>query len=297
VTSNGALVASVVPTATTASTGQLELTPETTTTIGASGERLTRDEAFDLVRRSVESLTNGDDAVRAGDVRRRARDLLGRDSESLSERNFSRIIRDAHDADVVDLRRRGDDFEVARAPRQLSVPDQLARSGPPPTLTPSAGTPALTLPGQRMGLGPRGTGPRGRAGRVGPPPPELLSVGIVPGIAPATPIVVPAATPAVEPPPEPTVEAPPTVAEVTAEPEAKRPARGTARRGRGRKQATKRPAVRGAATESGTPDLVLDVAPDAPVVDGAAASRKSGRAKAGAKARRGRKSPLRGGEE
>ncbi|HKP14679.1 MAG TPA: NYN domain-containing protein, partial [Gemmatimonadaceae bacterium] len=83
--------------------------------IGITGERLTRDEAFDLVRRSVESLVSADEAVRASVVRAKARDLLGRDSESLSDRNFPRILKDAHDNDVIDLRRRGDDFEIARA--------------------------------------------------------------------------------------------------------------------------------------------------------------------------------------
>jgi hypothetical protein len=81
--------------------------------IGSSGLRLTRAEAFDLVRRAVGSLVTGDSAAAASLVRSTARALLGRDSESLSERNFTRILQDAHDADVVDLRRRGADYEVA----------------------------------------------------------------------------------------------------------------------------------------------------------------------------------------
>src|SRR5688500_3611638 len=39
--------------------------PESSEQIGITGERLTRDEAFDLVRRSVELLVTGDEAVRA----------------------------------------------------------------------------------------------------------------------------------------------------------------------------------------------------------------------------------------
>ncbi|PYO50097.1 MAG: hypothetical protein DMD72_03345, partial [Gemmatimonadetes bacterium] len=77
--------------------------------IGISGLRLRREEAFDLVRRAVGS--NGGAPIRASLARATARELLGRDSESLSERNFIRILQDAHDADVVDLRRRGDDYE------------------------------------------------------------------------------------------------------------------------------------------------------------------------------------------
>ena len=136
--------------------------------IGSSGERLTRDEAFDLIRRSVAALTTGDDAVRAGEVRAKARELLGRDSESLSDRNFPRILKDAHDGDAIDLRRRGDDFEIARAAEAESVSAQLAKtaiSNAPPA------APASTAP--------RGMGPRGRGARPGAPPAGLLSFGVV----------------------------------------------------------------------------------------------------------------------
>jgi len=138
---------------------------------GTAGERLTRDEAFDLLRRAVASLAQNDDSVRASAVRDRARALLGRDSESLSERNFIRILKDAHDADVVDLRRRGDDFEVARAESAPSVSEQLAKSQPPPAPR-SAET---SLPA-RLSLRGRGSGGRARSSLL---PPELLSVGIV----------------------------------------------------------------------------------------------------------------------
>ena len=136
-----------------------------------SGERLTRDEAFDLVRRAVAAVTRPDGSARASAVRDRARDLLGRDSESLSERNFIRILKDAHDADVIDLRRRGDDFEVARAEPAPSVAEQVAASTPAPAPRADSGTPA------RLSLRGRGSGPRGR----GPSalPPELLSFGVV----------------------------------------------------------------------------------------------------------------------
>ena len=92
-----------------------------------TGERLTRAEAFDLVRRTVGDLAPGDEAVRASEVRRRARQLLGRDSESLSDRMFVRILKDAHDEGIIDLRRRGDDFEVARAAEAAPVAEQVAQ--------------------------------------------------------------------------------------------------------------------------------------------------------------------------
>ena len=141
--------------------------------IGVSGERLTRDEAFDLLRRTVDALVHDDTSVRASAVRARARELLGRDSESLSERWFTRILKDAHDADILDLRRRGDDFEIGRAERAPSVSEQLAKTEPQaaPSRPSESATPS------RLSLRGRGSGPRGRMPSVLPP--ELLSLGVV----------------------------------------------------------------------------------------------------------------------
>jgi uncharacterized protein (TIGR00288 family) len=164
--------------------------------IGVSGERLTRQEAFDLVRKTVNALASSDAAVRASDVRAKARELLGRDSESLSDRNFVRVLKDAHDNGVVDLRRRGDDFEVAPAAEADSVADQLAKAA----AATAPMVPASTAPQPRVGMGPRGAS-RGR-GRLGAPPPELLSIGVVHHPVPAampveeTPEAEPAAKPA-----------------------------------------------------------------------------------------------------
>ncbi len=156
----------------------------TETEIGATGLRLTRDEAFDLVKRAVASVATGDKAAPASNVRAAARSLLGRDSESLSERNFTRILHDAHDADVIDLRRRGSDYEVAPAVAAAPVDRQLADAATAnaPVVVPSA-------PAQR-GMGSRGTG-RGSMGMKGAPPANLLSVGVV-----APRVTEPAATPA-----------------------------------------------------------------------------------------------------
>ena len=143
--------------------------------IGSSGLRLTREEAFNLVRRAVAA--GGSASVRASQVRATARELLGRDSESLSERNFLRILQDAHDADIVDLRRRGSDYEVAPAAAAAPLSDQLAAAEPAPVAAVVAAAP--------MGMGARGGGTargRGRGAigaRVGAPPAHLLSVGVV----------------------------------------------------------------------------------------------------------------------
>jgi uncharacterized protein (TIGR00288 family) len=159
--------------------------------IGATGERLTRDEAFDLLRRTVAALVTGEGAVRASVVRSKARELLARDSESLSDRNFPRILKDAHDNDIIDLRRRGDDFEVARVVEAESVASQLAK-----TATANAPAPSATVAAPR-GMGPRGAGSsRGRGGRPGAPPPDFLSIGVV-GVSSSAASSAPVATPAV----------------------------------------------------------------------------------------------------
>ena len=142
--------------------------------IGSSGLRLTREDAFNLVRRAVAERG----PARASQVRVTARELLGRDSESLSERNFLRILQDAHDADLIDLRRRGEDYEVAPAAPATPVSEQLATADlakPVAAAAPSmpTGMGARSAPSSRG----RGRGPIGA--RVGVLPPHLLSIGVV----------------------------------------------------------------------------------------------------------------------
>jgi len=177
------------------------------------------------VRRSVETLVTGDEAVRASVVRAKARDLLGRDSESLSDRNFPRILKDAHDNDVIDLRRRGDDFEIARAVEADSVSDQLAK-----TAIANAPAPAATSPVPR-GMGPRGvSAPRGgRGGRPGAPPADLLSIGVVRPAATLAPApVLPSSVPVAAPSPAAPAAFAAPLATKAAKPRAKRAAKKTA---------------------------------------------------------------------
>jgi hypothetical protein len=139
--------------------------------IGRNGERLARDEAFALVRRAVSELTRGDLPVPSEAVRRRAHEILRRDSESLSERNFSRILRDAHDASVVDVRKRGDAYEVAPAASAPPVADQIGKVEAAHAAKAAAeGGPAATrsITGRRTGRG-----------KAIAPPANLLSVGVV----------------------------------------------------------------------------------------------------------------------
>jgi uncharacterized protein (TIGR00288 family) len=153
---------------------------------GTSGDRLTRSEAFDLLKRTVADLVRDDESVRASAVRARARQLLGRDSDSLSDRMFVRILKDAHDEGIIDLRRRGNDFEIARATVSGSVADQLAKHEK--AAIAQTQPPAAAASAPRLGMGPRGGGGRNRTGArnlPGAPPPELLAVGVVDEPAPA----------------------------------------------------------------------------------------------------------------
>lgn len=157
-------------------------------TIGVSGVRLTRDEAMNLVRGTVEALVDGEDATTDEAVRRKARELLDRDSESLSVHNFARILRDAHDSDLIDLRRRGDGFEVARPVVVAALADQLEAREEAAKAAEASGAPAAA-PAPR-GMAPRSaTGRNGRSGGRGARrdalPPELLMVGVVETTSPA----------------------------------------------------------------------------------------------------------------
>ena len=169
--------------------------PQADASIGLAGIRLTRDEAFALVRTSVAALVSGDDSVPSERVREKAFALLGRDSESLSEKNFARILRDAHDGDVIDLRKRGDAFEVATAAQAASVADQL-NVKEAALKAASDKEKAANAPIVPRGMGPRGAPPkfgsRGMGGKTNAPPPDFLMIGVV-GV-PAKPVV--AAAPA-----------------------------------------------------------------------------------------------------
>ena len=189
--------------------------------IGAGGMRLTRDEAFELMRRAVEHIAKHGGGTRASDVRGVARELLGRDSESLSERNFVRILKDAHDSDIIDLRRRGDDYEVRPAVVAAPIVDQLGAAA----LANAPARPVNTTPAPR-GMGTRGGG--GRSQRSGTkntaPPLDLLSVGVVDYDSPM--VAAPATVAAPTAPPVAQAAVATTVAAPTSPVEPRKPARG-----------------------------------------------------------------------
>jgi hypothetical protein len=197
--------------------------------------RLTRAEAFDLVRRAVGSLVSGDAAAAASLVRSTARALLARDSESLSERNFTRILQDAHDADVVDLRRRGADYEVAAATGAPTVAAQLASAeiaNAPPPAKPTAPAP--------RGMSARGG--RGPMGRGGAPPAHILNVCVVGARSAARPAETAASAAAAETPTG-TIDSPALSAVADAAPATETPSRGRKRGGSARKSSAKKKAT------------------------------------------------------
>ncbi len=219
--------------------------------IGVSGERLTRQEAFDLVKQATAAVVTAGDAALSSDVRRKAHELLGRDSESLGERNFHRILRDAHDAEVIDLRRRGDDYEVSVPAAVGSVIDQLNQAEAAHTPAP----PAQPASPPVRGMGRRGVMQRG-SGRPGAaPPPDLFRVGVVDHGIPAAP--EPAAVADVA---EPAVPAPrkgrAPAAKKAAKPKAERAPRTpkkSAAAADGSAPAAKRPRARAAARKTAAP--------------------------------------------
>ena len=158
-------------------------------TIGVAGIRLTRDEAFSLVRDAVAAVTTGEDPVPSETVRVKAFHLLGRDSESLSDRNFARILKDAHDGGLLDLRRRGDAFEVVAASGAPSIADQLAiaEQAARPVAVPSAPAP--------RGMGPRSAPSRGRSAAKPAIPASLLLLGMVEEPATTAPVAEDGAEP------------------------------------------------------------------------------------------------------
>ncbi|HEX6806549.1 MAG TPA: NYN domain-containing protein [Gemmatimonadaceae bacterium] len=197
-----------------------------------TGERLTREEALDLVQRAVQHVNaTAAEPVPAASVRRAARELLGRDSESLNERFFHRILRDAHDAERIDLRRHGEDYEVAPAAARAAAaapasPAATAASADVAADASQAQRSAANAASLRRGMRHRGM----RTSRGGELPPDLLSVGVV-GLAPAA-AVVAEPEPVVASAPAPEAEA--SAAEAPAAPPRSRSRRGGKSGARGR---------------------------------------------------------------
>ena len=252
--------------------------------IGRGGERLTRVEAFDLVRRAVEALVKGEETTSASAVRTKAFEILGRDSESLSGRNFERILRDSHDADMIDLRRRGNDFEVARAADAAPIVEQLKSADDALKAVAAANAP----PPPPRGMAHRGVGGRAKGGRgaAAPMDPSMLMVGVVGKPVKAAVVTAPAA---VAPASAVVSASAPVVAEKAGPARAARGAKAPAKTARGLKPTTKvaekpaaKPAEKAAAKAPAKP-AVKPVAKPVPVAEVKPAAKKAAPAKAPAK--------------
>ena len=176
---------------------------------------------------------------------------------------FVRILKDAHDGDVIDLRRRGDDFEVAVAAQAAPVAEQLNRAAA--AMSPAT-RPAAPAPTTR-GMGPRGAGLRGRgaAGRGAEPPPDLLLLGVVEETVPTTTI-----TASIEPTVDIVAETPPQVAIVADE---------APKRARGRKKAATKKTAAKTAKAAAAPAASVAPAAEVPAAPRATKTRRGGRGK------------------
>ncbi len=173
----------------------------------ARGEALTLARAFELLRRALAELPSpvGHDAVR-----NRMSALYGRQDPLLETGRFFRFLRQAHDAEVADVRKLGpDDYEIiGRGVEAQGLPTPTAAEAPARAGEESMAAPAADATAPRGGLRFR------RGSRLGTAPPVIPMIGIVtmeeegqaeprkgkPGRKKAAKAAAPAATEAGEPP-------------------------------------------------------------------------------------------------
>ncbi len=155
--------------------------------------------AYDLLRRALERMsTDGRGAVRDSDVKRKMLEMDAEfDESNLGFSKFSRFLRQAHDHEVIELRKaEGGNFEVAllrtgRAGPEAAAERREAVSAPPPLPLPASPAAApqspesmLTALGRRFGLlspkpqppGPRAVPPASPASPASPAPPEAVRI-------------------------------------------------------------------------------------------------------------------------
>ncbi len=149
--------------------------------------------AYDLLRRALERMsTDGRRAVRDSDVKRKMLEMDAEfDESNLGFSKFSRFLRQAHDHEVIELRKaEGGNFEVAlprtgRAGPEAAAERREAVSAPPPLPLPVSPAAApqspesmLTALGRRFGLlspKPQPPGPRAVPPAF-PAPPEAVRI-------------------------------------------------------------------------------------------------------------------------
>jgi uncharacterized protein (TIGR00288 family) len=143
-------------------------------------EGLTLARAFDLMRRALAELSSpaGHEALR-----NRMAALHGREDRMLEGKSFARLLRQAHDAEVADVRRLSDEeYEVVgRGIEPVLAPAMLpgATAGPAPTVATEAEVSTGTPAGFEGGPALRGGVRFRRGSRVGAPPPVIPMIGVV----------------------------------------------------------------------------------------------------------------------
>ncbi len=172
-------------------------------------EGLTLARAFDLMRSALAELPS---PAAHEALRNRMAALFGRQDAMLDGERFPRLLRQAHDAEIADVRKVGDDeFEVVArgiepAPPQLSLSMPVAGDR----------SPAADAPVSAAGAGSDAAAARGgirfrRGSRAAAAPPAIAMVGVVSLDEPAAEPPPKGRAPrkkAVKPKPEPDVEAP-----------------------------------------------------------------------------------------
>jgi len=131
-------------------------------------EGLTLARAFDLMRTALTELPP---SVGHETLRLRMSALLGREDALLEPTRFSRLLRQAHDAEVADVRRVGED--------EYEVIGRGIESAPVPVLAGARAEPAPPSPDASGPAAPRGGVRFRRGSRLGSGPPAIPMVGVV----------------------------------------------------------------------------------------------------------------------
>ena len=178
---------------------------------GGSGFSL--GEGFGLIKQALRRL-GGEQPVSADELRDTMIELKGEAAEPLEPERFPKLLRQAHDAEIIDLSKEEDGaYAVKLRPGEASTPDAdedaaaetsqspNAATAPPAPPAPPATPPAVVAMPSRSARFRRGS----RGPRVAVAPPEIPKVGVVevdPNFTPRielVPVRPPAETPAAEP--------------------------------------------------------------------------------------------------
>ena len=161
---------------------------------GGGGGGFSLGEAFGLLKQALSRLGGGDKAVSADELRETMIELKGGEAEPLEVERFPKLLRQAHDAEIIDLSKERDGaYEVklreesppsmaAAAPELAAVtdaddaldPPMPESSAPPPLVGRAPSTPPPGGIPSRSARFRRGS----RGPRVGPPP-GVQKIGVV----------------------------------------------------------------------------------------------------------------------